>query len=1056
MLRDEQLDPENDSNPPAGVDADTNIYVTPGAARPVTIQTSNGTEIRPIPGGPVILSPGVMPVPPVQPGPGSSPIPATAYGAVYNGQGPASPANGQPAQSTPGSAPIAPNGYGTVYTGTTTTTSTANQPGQINPGVVSANGYSGQPQQLNPANGYGTVYTGSTTATTSYNGATQPSQGNTGNSRGYGGANPASPVSGNAGASPGTVTLNNYVQPAQGNQPNGAGNVYGPPQGSPAYAVPYNNGFVSQPNPAAYGPAYAPNAVNPANGYGQPASTNAVSGNPNGYVQSQPPIPANGAGNIYGPSQGNPAYAAPYNNGFVSQPTPAAYGPAYAPNAVNPANGYAQPASTNAAAGNPNGYGQPQPPIPANGAGNIYGPPQGNPAYAAPYNNGFVSQPAPAPYGPAYAPNAVNPANGYAQPASTNAAAGNPNGYGQPQPPIPANGAGNVYGPSQGNPAYAAPYNNGFVSQPAPAPIPAGSYGTVYSGTPYTSAPAPTTPTSSFTAPEQSAQRSLGNVAQNPYTYTYTPSGPIPNNAGQGYTANSTSGPAQGTPNAASTYVPASNPNGAPTYITNYGMPANSQGNVSGENSTAKQKNAPIPADTYGTSDASAGSTNANRNRPIAEDANNVVYESTANDTARRKPRPRSKDAVVDGEQEPIRREPRPRQADAEANYSSQENRSSRSAYNEPETNSSTRTTTTTQDTNPQDYETERLTRKRTTQQTTTKDMGGSKIEKHTHVNWGGIAKGVAAVAAVVIVGVGVYYGAGALTSAAINSPTFGPMIQGVVDFATPLLASARSGLSYAAGYLSGVPDIIGTGFRTLFGIAGSSTAASAASTVPTATTAAAVATPAIAPIAPSVTANAGITSRMAGWLFGSGAALWVADHSLFPTIETTSALNHTQNLVTNTPRTEITTTVETIPEVHVHGDHAAHTAAEMGLQAHELDHLSHHDGHSSVLADTSQHTQHSHTSHSSDDSVSADSASGPDFDVDVDERMLQKIESRGANWRNRTSGSNNFSDILNKSGSYRTAVESNRNGSKNIEPSESYVAELEAADKALGEASRV
>jgi hypothetical protein len=93
-------------------------------------------------------------------------------------------------------------------------------------------------------------------------------------------------------------------------------------------------------------------------------------------------------------------------------------------------------------------------------------------------------------------------------------------------------------------------------------------------------------------------------------------------------------------------------------------------------------------------------------------------------------------------------------------------------------------------------------------------------------IQWGGVIKGVAIVAAVALVGVAAFWLAHAAAVAALGVPQVAGAAQAVITATAPIANAATGVTSYLAGFLPHVPNIIGGFFSNLFGMEAAATTA--------------------------------------------------------------------------------------------------------------------------------------------------------------------------------------------------------------------------------------
>lgn len=120
-------------------------------------------------------------------------------------------------------------------------------------------------------------------------------------------------------------------------------------------------------------------------------------------------------------------------------------------------------------------------------------------------------------------------------------------------------------------------------------------------------------------------------------------------------------------------------------------------------------------------------------------------------------------------------------------------------------------------------------------------------------IQWGGVIKGVAIVAAVALVGVAAFWLANAAAVAALGVPQVAGAAQAVITATAPIANMATGVVTYLTGFLPHVPNIIGGFFSNMFGMEAAGAAAAGTATLSA--------------------ANSGAIANAIGGL-GSGAAL--------------------------------------------------------------------------------------------------------------------------------------------------------------------------------------
>ena len=295
--------------------------------------------------------------------------------------------------------------------------------------------------------------------------------------------------------------------------------------------------------------------------------------------------------------------------------------------------------------------------------------------------------------------------------------------------------------------------------------------------------------------------------------------------------------------------------------------------------------------------------------------------------------------------------------------------------------------------------QTQRIDTNSVRQTTTSKVVPG-----HKTINWGGVIKGAAIIATVVVVGVVGFWALSSLTTWALGVPWVNSLVASTTSLMTPLITSAGNGLAWLGGFAMHIPAAIGGFFSNMFvamGAGSSAAVAGAAAAAPTFT--------AIAPVA------------HAAGIIGTGAAVAGGLAVAAPALDHLNLIGHTQPHVATTVTTDPASTASAMPhnESILSNLFASKTAAVNSSQlsdasmAHEAAHTSH------TAAELGHHSLESH--HGAEDLANY----SPGMPTNSPNSLNGKRDS--ASWRDRMIGASNYQAALQSTGSHSAAVNASR-----------------------------
>lgn len=301
----------------------------------------------------------------------------------------------------------------------------------------------------------------------------------------------------------------------------------------------------------------------------------------------------------------------------------------------------------------------------------------------------------------------------------------------------------------------------------------------------------------------------------------------------------------------------------------------------------------------------------------------------------------------------------------------------------------------------------------------------------HSSINWGGVAKGVAIVAAVAVAGVAVYAAGAAIAGWAMASPAISAAAATVASAVEPAVALATEGGAWLSGFIGHIIPATGSFIGGLFG-AGEVALTAAQTTAATSTIGA-------------VTA---------------GGAIAVAAPHAFSALEHTNLIDHhtTEQVVATTTTPEVNTPAQhSYAAADIASDLASLDAAAVGAQQsmHPNTHLGHpdathlhsaeHDVH--MAYDVGHHARHTmeHYSHAARASAAAPAATPSSAYVpedatlaDTDTDHAQRIARRS--WKDALAagGTNDYM-------SHAEAVQARRGSAPVIAPRNGFANSVDA-----------
>jgi hypothetical protein len=351
---------------------------------------------------------------------------------------------------------------------------------------------------------------------------------------------------------------------------------------------------------------------------------------------------------------------------------------------------------------------------------------------------------------------------------------------------------------------------------------------------------------------------------------------------------------------------------------------------------------------------------------------------------------------------------------------------------------------------------------------TNERTVSAPRTVKKTSVNWGGVIKGVAIVGAVVLVGVGAYYGFTAASAWVLNQPIINSVLGSVSSFMQPITLALTNAGQWLLGFGQHLPGIFGGFFGQAFGMAGGAGAVASAGLSATAVSATASTVGTVAAGSTLIaTAPLAVAAMKQTTLLNHDMITTMPDAPQ-PDISVPDAPAHISNRdVAADLATLNSNALATQNHARLAAEHNMHVAADLGLHSHHLAaHKLHavdavnNDGGGFIeqLLHSKKQTLASNAQHD-DANSSQDDANVPD--ADVDDANLLKGKRQGRSWKDRLMGAtSSYSHTLNASGSHSEAVMANRTQPTSITPRASEFStalndDRARLDAALGEPSR-